>query len=203
MWLRWRPRRTPWRSPGSSSRTSRGGAGRPEVGKRITGLRAKTDKIDAALLARLLAAGFLAEVWTPDEPTRVRRRLISRRMHLVRQRVREKNQVHAVLQRQLKSRPPMTDVFGVKGRIWLSDQCRLLPTDEQQTVDACLRQIDFLAAEIELVDIEIAKQVLASEDIRRLMTLPGSAVSPRPRCWPRSVMSAGSRPPTTSSAISG
>jgi hypothetical protein len=36
-----------------------------------------------------------------------------------------------------------------------------------------LRQIDFLAGEIELVDIEIAKQVLASEDIRRLMTLPG------------------------------
>src|SRR5205823_3135404 len=66
-----------------------------------------------------------------------------------------------------------TDVFGVKGRIWLSDQCWLLPIDEQQTVDACLRQIDFLAREIELVDIEIAKQVLASEDIRRLMTLPG------------------------------
>jgi transposase len=145
----------------------------PKAVKRITGLRAKTDKIDAALLARLLAAGFLAEVWTPDEPTRVRRRLISRRMHLVRQRVREKNQVHAVLQRQLKNRPPMTDVFGVKGRVWLGDQCRLLPIDEQQTVDACLRQIDFLAREIELVDIEIAKQVLASEDIRRLMTLPG------------------------------
>ena len=71
----------------------------PKAVKRITGLRAKTDKIDAALLARLLAAGFLAEVWTPDEQTRVRRRLISRRMHLVRQRVREKNQVHAVLQR--------------------------------------------------------------------------------------------------------
>jgi transposase len=145
----------------------------PKSVKRITGLRAKTDKIDAALLARLLAAGFLAEVWTPDETTRVRRRLISRRMHLVRQRVREKNQVHAVLQRQLKRRPPMTDVFGVKGRIWLSDQCRLLPIDERQTVDACLRQIDFVDQEIALVDIEIAKQVLASEDIRRLMTLPG------------------------------
>jgi transposase len=74
----------------------------PKAVKRITGLRAKTDKIDAALLARLLATRFLAEVWTPDEPTRVRRRLISRPMHLVRQRAREKNQVHAVLQRQLK-----------------------------------------------------------------------------------------------------
>jgi transposase len=67
----------------------------PKAVKGATGLRAKTDKIDARLLARLLAVGFLAEVWTPDEPTRVRRRLISRRCHLVRQRVREKNQVHA------------------------------------------------------------------------------------------------------------
>jgi len=145
----------------------------PKAVKGMTGLRAKTDKIDAQLLARLLAAGFLAEVWTPDEATRVRRRLISRRVQLVRQKVREKNQIHAVLQRQLKRRPPMTDVFGVKGRVWLSDQRRLMPLDEQQTVEACMRQIDFLEQEIKLVDLEIAKQVLASEDIRRLMTLPG------------------------------
>jgi transposase len=145
----------------------------PKAVKRITGLRAKTDKIDASLLARLLAAGFLAEVWAPDEPTRRRRRLISRRLQLVRHRVREKNQVHAVLQRQLKQRPPMTDVFGVKGRVWLGDQRQLMPIDEQQTIDACLRQIDFLETEIELLDKEVAKEVLTSQDIRRLMTLPG------------------------------
>lgn len=145
----------------------------PKSVKRITGLRAKTDKIDAGLLARLLASGFLAQVWTPDEVTRRRRRLISRRMQLVRQRVREKNQIHAVLQRQLKARPPMTDVFGVKGRVWLEDQCRIMPTDEQLTVAACLRQVDFMENEIALLDKEIAREVLASEDIRRLMTLPG------------------------------
>ena len=50
-------------------------------------------------------------------------------------RVREKNQVYAILQCQLKRRPPMSDVFGIKGRVWLSDQCRLLPIDEQQAVN--------------------------------------------------------------------
>src|SRR5213592_2296625 len=40
---------------------------------------AKTDKLDARTLAKLLAAGFLPEVWTPDEQTRVLRRRISRR----------------------------------------------------------------------------------------------------------------------------
>ena len=145
----------------------------PKAVKAATGLRAKTDKIDARVLAQLLAAGFLAEVWTPDEQTRVRRRLISRRAHLVRQQVREKNQVHAVLQRQLKDRPPMTDLFGVKGRVWLAAQCAALPADERQSVDACLRQIDFIKSEVELVDVEIAKQVMANPEIRRLMTLPG------------------------------
>src|SRR5680860_1778939 len=46
---------------------------------------AKTDRIDAALLARLCASGFLAEVWAPDEATRAHRRLVSRRMQLVHQ----------------------------------------------------------------------------------------------------------------------
>jgi transposase len=78
--------------------------------------RAKTDRVDARLLARLLAAGFLGEVWTPDEQTRARRRLVSRRAQLVRQRTREKNQVHAVLMRTLSGRPPISDVFGVRGR---------------------------------------------------------------------------------------
>ncbi len=67
----------------------------------------------------------------------------------------------------------MTDVFGVKGRIWLTDQCRVMPADEQLTVAACLRQVDFMESEIALLDKEIAREVLASEDIRRLMTLPG------------------------------
>ena len=69
---------------------------------------AKTDKLDARTLARLLAAGFLPEVWTPDEQTRVLRRRISRRAQLVRQRTREKNQVHAILIRNLKGRSPAT-----------------------------------------------------------------------------------------------
>jgi transposase len=51
--------------------------------------RAKTDRIDAKVLAQLLAVGFLDEVWTPDEKARTRRRLISRRCALVRARTRD------------------------------------------------------------------------------------------------------------------
>lgn len=133
--------------------------------------RAKTDRIDAALLARLAASGFLAEVWAPDEPTRARRRLVSRRMQLVHQRTREKNQVHAVLHRGLHGRPPMSDLFGVGGRSWLAEL--ELPADERLTVDGCLRQIDLIDHEIAAVEVVIARQVLACAQMRRLLTIPG------------------------------
>ncbi len=83
---------------------------------------AKTDKIDARSLARLLASGFAREVWAPNDETAALRRQLSRRRQLVKQRTREKNQVHAVLMRNLKDRPPMSDAFGVKGRAWLAEQ---------------------------------------------------------------------------------
>ena len=150
----------------------------PKAVKAATGLRAKTDKIDAATLAKLLAGGFLPDVWTPDEQTRVRRRLIARRGQLVRHRTREKNQVHAILQRNLAPRPPMTDLFGVKGRQWLAEQVESLPEDEQAMACACLRQVDFLDEEIALIDRDVARQALGSSEIRRLMSLPGvSAVT--------------------------
>jgi transposase len=67
-----------------------------------------------------LRAGALEEVWRPDERTRARRRLCSRRAALVRARIRAKNEAHAVLARNLKGRQPATDLFGRAGRRWLA-----------------------------------------------------------------------------------
>jgi len=131
----------------------------------------KTDKVDARMLARLLAGGLLPGVWLPDERTRRLRRLVSRRAQLVRQRTRAKNQVHAALIRNLKARQPMRDLFGVAGRRWLAQQD--LPDDEEETVASCLREIDFLAEEIERIERSIALEVLATEEMRRLLSLPG------------------------------
>jgi transposase len=131
----------------------------------------KTDKVDARTLARLLAGGLVAEVWLPDERTRRLRRLVSRRAQLVRQRTRSKNQVHAALIRNLKARQPMRDLFGVAGRRWLAAQT--LPEDEEETIASCLREIDFLAGEIEQIERSVALEVLACEQMRRLLTLPG------------------------------
>jgi transposase len=52
--------------------------------------RAETDRLDARALARLLWAGELDGVWTPDERVRVMRRRLARRAQLVRARSRVK-----------------------------------------------------------------------------------------------------------------
>ena len=81
----------------------------------ISSAKVKTDKIDARTLVKLLAAGFLPEVWAGDEPTRVLRRRISRRAQLVKQRTQAKNEIHAVMHRNLKGPPPGDGPLWQKG----------------------------------------------------------------------------------------
>ena len=133
--------------------------------------RAKTDRLDARTLARLLAAGSLDGVWMPDEATWVMRRRLSRRSQLVWARSRAKNQVHAVLMRQLVGRAPFSDVFGIKGRAWLGGL--ELAFEERETVDSALRQIEFLDSEIATVERLIAQAALQSGEVKRLMSVPG------------------------------
>jgi transposase len=139
--------------------------------KSITQAKAKTDRLDARTLARLLRSGLLDQVWTPDERTRMLRRLTNRRERLVRARTRAKNEAHGVLARNLCERPPVTDAFGTGGRRWLAEL--ELPLDERLTLDGCLRQIDFLDQEIAALDGEIAKEALAWSEVLRLMSVPG------------------------------
>jgi transposase len=133
--------------------------------------RAKTDRLDARTLAKLLAAGELDAVWMPDERTRVMRRRLARREQLVRSRSRAKNEIHAVLMRRLKGRPPVSDLFGVKGRRWLSEL--ELPLEEAETIAGALRHVEFLDSEIAAVERLIARDALGSGEVRRLMTVPG------------------------------
>jgi transposase len=133
--------------------------------------RAKTDRLDARALAKLLAAGSLDGLWMPDEQTRALRRRLARRSQLVRARTRAKNECHAVLVRRLIAKPAVSDLFGLAGRQWLREL--ELPVEERETVDGCLRQIEFLDHEVAELDKAIAKDALRSPEIRRLMTVPG------------------------------
>ena len=147
----------------------------PRKTRAIAEAKVKTDKVDARILAQLLAADFLPETWVADDVTRTRRRLVARRTHLVRQRTRLKNQVHAILSRNLVPTCPHADLFSGVGRRWLAGQD--LPADERRSTEALLRQLDFHGDELAGVDRDIAVDAIDDADIARLMTIPGVDVA--------------------------
>jgi transposase len=89
----------------------------------------------------------------------------------VRSRTRAKNAVHAALARGRKRRPSLSDLFGRAGRAWLA---RLEPpAHERRIVASCLREVDFLSQQIAALEAELAGLALASEQVKRLVTVPG------------------------------
>jgi transposase len=138
----------------------------------ITQARAKTDRLDARTLAKLLWAGELDLVWVPDELTRMLRRRLARREQLMRalRSHKERDPCGADAPAGV-GRPPVSDLFGVKGRQWLRQL--ELPVEECDTIEACMRHIEFLDAEISEVEKLIARYALACSEARRLMSVPG------------------------------
>lgn len=143
----------------------------PMKTRAIAEAKVKTDKVDARVLAELLAADYLPAVWIADDETQALRRQVARRAHIVRQRTRLENRVQSILHRNLVPRCPAADLFGHKGRGWLADQ--ELPVDERQAVEALLRQLDFHGEELRLIDADLAKVALTRDEVKRLMTIPG------------------------------
>jgi transposase len=143
----------------------------PQKTRAIAEAKVKTDKVDAQVLCQLLAADYLPSVWVADQATQALRRQVARRAHIVRQRTRLKNQVQSILHRNLIPRCPAADLFGIKGRVWLGRQP--LPPDEELAVQALLRQLDFHAQELRIIDAELGRIALARGEVKRLMTIPG------------------------------
>lgn len=125
----------------------------------IAKAKIKTDAIDAKVLAKLYAAGFLPEVWIPDAATLARRRQVTRRTQLVRQRVRLKSMIQSILHANLIPRCPHVDLLGGKGRAWVRAQ--YLPKDEHDAVEQHTQEYDRLTEAQAGVERDIAKAALA------------------------------------------
>lgn len=136
----------------------------------IAEAKVKTDKVDAEILARLLAADFLPAVWVPDPNTDALRHLIFHRHALVQQRTQAKNRIHAILHRNLIS-PEVTDLFGKAGRRWLAGI--ELPVEERTLLEADLRVVDFLDQEVAAGERDLARAAQQDPQILRLLTIPG------------------------------
>jgi len=142
----------------------------PILVRAIAWAKVKTDKIDAAVLAKLHASGFLPEVWMPDEETEARRRVVAERTQLVSQMTRLKNRIQSVLHANLI--PPYKGVlFSQRGRAWL--QARPLAEDQRRVIVRHAGELDRLGAELAEVDKSLAQAALEEPRVKRLMTITG------------------------------
>ena len=141
----------------------------------IAHAKVKIDTIDATVLAKLYASGFLPEIWVPDSETLALRRQVTRRTQLVRQRSRLKNLIQSILHANLIPPCPHGNLVGISGRKWLARQ--ILPADEQAAIERHLALIGQISETLTVVEADIAVCALNDPTIRRPMTLPGIDVT--------------------------
>ena len=142
----------------------------PRMVRAIAYARVKTDKIDAVILAKLHAGGFLPEVWVADDETQRRRRQTGERMGALEQMVRTKGRIHAILHANLIPKYS-GHLFGKAGKAWLSSLP--LPDEEKQIVGRLIDELAHSTEQLALLDSAIARETLNDPQAVRLMTIPG------------------------------
>ncbi|MGA8805664.1 MAG: IS110 family transposase, partial [Solirubrobacterales bacterium] len=138
--------------------------------KGLAPLAAKTDRIDARVLAVLSHRDLVPAIWLPDPRVRGERELARFRLHLVKHRSQLKNRIHSAL--ISFGRPcQVTDLFGVAGRQQLA---RLdLPEPWRGNIDASLLLIDQLEAQVDEVNAKLRSSGADHPYLPLLLTVPG------------------------------
>jgi len=142
----------------------------PRMVRAIAYARVKTDKIDATILARLHAGGFLPEVWVADDHTQRRRRQTVERMGVLEQMVRTKGRIHAILHANLIPKYSR-HLFGKAGKTWLAGQP--LPDEEKAIVGRLVVELERNSDQLAKLDMTIIREALDDPRVVRLMTIPG------------------------------
>jgi transposase len=145
----------------------------PQQVRLIASAKVKHDKRDALILAQLLAANLLPEVWVPPPPVRQLRSLIVHRHHLATHQRMAKNRLRGVLFRFNLPAPP-GDVASPAHRAWW--QSVSLNPVERLRVQHDLETLDHLAAQITEVNASLAHLSVCSPwaaAVPFLLQMPG------------------------------
>ncbi len=140
--------------------------------KGLAPLVAKTDRIDAWVLAELARRELVPAIWLPDPTVRAERERARFRLHLVRHRTALKNRVHATLI-AFGHPVPVSDLFGMRGRELLASL--VIPEPWAATLATSLRFVDELDAEIAACEAELRRMGADHPYVPLLMSVPGIA----------------------------
>ena len=133
--------------------------------------KSKTDKKDAALLARFLKMGWLPEVPVPDEHIQQLRHLLQARESMVRMLTQLKNMAHAALVRSgyaygraaFKSKRSRSRLTGL-------DQ---LSAADRLVIEMALRQMSQVECEVKRLEVEIIERGKGLAGLKRLLQIHG------------------------------
>ncbi len=137
----------------------------------IAAAQVKTDRIDARMLGQLLRAGLIPRAYIPGRETRHLREAVRQRLFLVRVRTMLKNRIHALLDRYHVVPPPVSDLFGKRGRNYLSGV--KLPGLAQELLAQDLRLLEALGSEIRSTEKALANTLRGDRRLELLLTVPG------------------------------
>jgi len=138
--------------------------------KGLAPLAAKTDRIDAWVLAELGRRDLVPAIWLPDPTVRAERERARFRLHLVRHRTALKNRIHATLI-AFGHPVPVSDLFGIAGRELLASL--EIPEPWATTLARSLRFVDELDAQIAGCAAELRAMGADHPDVELLQTVPG------------------------------
>jgi transposase len=142
----------------------------PSKTKAIGSAKIKTDKIDARMLAHLLAADLLPEAHISTPQVRELRSYLRYRYALVQVRTQAKNRIHAILS-SYGLKPPGKSAFTKDGLKWLRE-VKLRELHRSQ-VEGYLGLIDYLSAQIASIDKCIEPMAEQNKEAQLLMSLSG------------------------------
>jgi transposase len=140
--------------------------------KTVAPLAAKTDKVDARLLAELSRRALVPALWLPSLDERALRERLRRRMHLVRLRTSAKGRIFG-LQTQWGVRVSLARLRRGDGLTLLERAG--LPEVWRRSVSECLALVDFLDARIAPLEAELRPFATADRRAVLLDTIPGVA----------------------------
>jgi transposase len=140
--------------------------------KTVAPLAAKTDQVDARLLAELSRRELVPALWLPSLDDRALRERLRRRMHLVRLRTSAKGRIFG-LQTRWGVRVSLARLRRAEGLTLLEHAG--MPEVWRRSVGECLQLVDFLDARIEPLEAELKPFAKADRRAVLLDTIPGVA----------------------------
>jgi transposase len=144
----------------------------PKKVRALAAARIKTDKIDATILADLARTNMLPTAYAAPTEIRELRELVRHRSKLVRECTRHKNRIHLILA-TYNLQIPCSDLFGKRGRAFLTQTKAQLSNTHQLMLDDYLAILDVLGQRLKALNCQIEVYAKTHSQAALLMSMPG------------------------------